>query len=750
MHRDLEQYKNTSTLSLNESTFLKKEIRLDWISLRNNFDKLDNIETVIVNGFRFNEDIYSDLARLKNLKHLEFINTDLENTRQALPHLKKISKLEKLLFRNTKLSQFPYAIFELPKLKELSLTRNNFFDQNFLFAFDLKKAELDKKRNEIEEKICNLAEQENFEDRLIRYKWGLSNAEKTVVILIDPDREIDINEDFRKLCVFVIKETDRYQTFQRYSHFFEKFQQETNFLATEPDDNTLKTFFYFQNSILIKFSELKRFQKENKLKHGQYFVSDLITYLGGEQLVHDIVNQQIEEDHQLSKEFYNKNHYIQHIIIENFKLFEKAELTGLDDVNVFVGKNGSGKTSLLQAIAIGLLPEGMPGIESPQKYMNKKTDNKPNNLRYIRTQIAWKNFKKANRIFLGSSLLENSIFRILHERELPQEKSPTTQIPQSYLILAYGENLFAQKNPFASENQNYQDILANGFYNPVHVSPIFNVSYPFMTNPLELLLDLSQERLRQKHKAQAEELEEIARIIQNKLNVFLKRSTAQALQIQRDGSSFYFLDTERKLYLDLDQISEGYRSYIILIADIVFRILAARKKLLVNGFELKQIFKNVKGAIIIDEFDKHIHPAWQKTFLKNLREEFPKIQFFLSTHNIASLQSAEGEKIFVLTQSNGEIHIQNEKIPEGLSIEALYGRYFDEHFFSHEITQRLSSFKKRRREMMRNKKFDELDNPNSDFMKQAGELRKISSQTSLIVDIELQQLFKQKENAKAK
>jgi len=43
-----------------------------------------------------------------------------------------------------------------------------------------------------------------------------------------------------------------------------------------------------------------------------------------------------------------------------FKLFERLELNGIDQINVIIGKNASGKTSLLQALALGLMPEHSP------------------------------------------------------------------------------------------------------------------------------------------------------------------------------------------------------------------------------------------------------------------------------------------------------------------------------------------------------------------------------------------------------
>ena len=47
---------------------------------------------------------------------------------------------------------------------------------------------------------------------------------------------------------------------------------------------------------------------------------------------------------------------IQKITIKNFKVFDFIEIEGFSRINVFVGANDSGKTSLLEAIFLSLSP----------------------------------------------------------------------------------------------------------------------------------------------------------------------------------------------------------------------------------------------------------------------------------------------------------------------------------------------------------------------------------------------------------
>jgi len=140
-----------------------------------------------------------------------------------------------------------------------------------------------------------------------------------------------------------------------------------------------------------------------------------------------------------------------------------------------------------------------------------------------------------------------------------------------------------------------------------------------------------------------------------------------------------------------------------------------------------------------------LHPSWQRKLLSQLKETFPNIQFVLSTHNIVSLQSAEGEKIFVMSVENGKVSIEDGNIPIGYSIEALYEYYFDEHAYSVKITEKLSRFKEHRNKILATKDFSIMES--GEFIELSNQLSKTNSQLATFVNIELFQLDKYKNNA---
>ncbi|MEK0336612.1 MAG: AAA family ATPase [Nitrosopumilus sp.] len=43
--------------------------------------------------------------------------------------------------------------------------------------------------------------------------------------------------------------------------------------------------------------------------------------------------------------------------------------------------------------------------------------------------------------------------------------------------------------------------------------------------------------------------------------------------------------------------------------------------------------KDVKGIVMIDELEQHLHPSWQRFIIKRLRKELKNVQFIVSTHS---------------------------------------------------------------------------------------------------------------------
>lgn len=85
-----------------------------------------------------------------------------------------------------------------------------------------------------------------------------------------------------------------------------------------------------------------------------------------------------------------------------------------------------------------------------------------------------------------------------------------------------------------------------------------------------------------------------------------------------------------------DLLSDGYKRLVNIVLDIAIRCSLLNK--IKHG---EESYKHTHGTVIIDEIDEHLHPALQVRILKDLHRTFPKIQFIVSSHAPLVISSVE-------------------------------------------------------------------------------------------------------------
>lgn len=93
--------------------------------------------------------------------------------------------------------------------------------------------------------------------------------------------------------------------------------------------------------------------------------------------------------------------------------------------------------------------------------------------------------------------------------------------------------------------------------------------------------------------------------------------------------------------LRIEQMSDGYKIVTAMVADIASRMAEA------NPDKENPLMSN--GIVLIDEIDLHLHPKWQRTIIDSLSKTFPNIQFIVSTHSPIILSGAmDAAQVIVL------------------------------------------------------------------------------------------------------
>jgi hypothetical protein len=122
----------------------------------------------------------------------------------------------------------------------------------------------------------------------------------------------------------------------------------------------------------------------------------------------------------------------------------------------------------------------------------------------------------------------------------------------------------------------------------------------------------------------------------------------------------------------LRAMSDGFRSYIGWLSDLLYQLSAAAP-----GLRLR----DVGGIVLVDEVDLLLHPSWQRIVVPAISRAFPNMQFIFTTHspivtgtlqagNIVVCREERNKRMSVLKRIEAEVHGLN-------SEQVLLSSYFD-------------------------------------------------------------------------
>ena len=92
--------------------------------------------------------------------------------------------------------------------------------------------------------------------------------------------------------------------------------------------------------------------------------------------------------------------------------------------------------------------------------------------------------------------------------------------------------------------------------------------------------------------------------------------------------------------LTVNQLSDGEKCLMAMIGDM------ARRMAIANPMRDDPL--DGEGVILIDEIDLHLHPKWQREVIVNLPRVFPNCQFLISTHSPHIITHVQPESLYLL------------------------------------------------------------------------------------------------------
>ena len=156
----------------------------------------------------------------------------------------------------------------------------------------------------------------------------------------------------------------------------------------------------------------------------------------------------------------------------------------------------------------------------------------------------------------------------------------------------------------------------------------------------------------------------------------------ESIKVEYDYRNYNFLlHQDGRLSFGFNELSDGYSSVIQIVTNLIMRM---EQNWLLKG-ELSNY--NVEGIALIDELETHLHIELQRKILPFLVTFFPRVQFIVSTHSPYVLTSISDATIFDLEK---KVSFDDMSL---YSINDVSTGYFDSEDYSQELAKKLNRYR---------------------------------------------------------
>ena len=328
--------------------------------------------------------------------------------------------------------------------------------------------------------------------------------------------------------------------------------------------------------------------------------------------------------------------------LDNIGGFKDFELNFHEKLTVLIGRNGSGKTTILRSIA--LLFDMV--LDTLLEFVNSPYSNQENweNVAYQKLT------KPAARFLLSKSNDSHISFDLCIDGK-------TFSLKHDNIEAGYFYNLLKKL-------YNNQQSLPLFVHYPASNAPVGNIEFSELkleNNPFSAYISACQENVFDFDRffTWFKWQENINREIGNNKKYEVIRhcvcevisdeqSTFDNLHVtwQQNPNGDLCIEKNGTL-LNINQLSAGEKMLMILVADLARRLIIANPN---SNSPLQQ-----EGVVLIDEIDLHLHPSWQRAIVPNLMKILSNCQFIMTTHSPQIISHIKPESIFILRE-NGASH----------------------------------------------------------------------------------------------
>lgn len=359
---------------------------------------------------------------------------------------------------------------------------------------------------------------------------------------------------------------------------------------------------------------------------------------------------------------------LKRLALTNFRAFERAEFEFQPGMNLLVGVNGVGKSTVIDALRVLLsqvLPKVTPSkspalsfvegditvgrdalttqmefvldIEQPTLFSVRDTNPR---FTYLVHKPRYRYIQNPDAI---GQVREQAIEQIERRELSPSDVSLFGDIKSNYrqpIAIYFSTRRSLQNMRMASKSRTVGGQAAA-------YAEALSQDREMNLGEFAAWL-LAQNALAKEEYSKRTQLQHLARAVSEFLDGFSNLRATRELKkraTEGKGSQDRFetklLVDKNNMTLDLRQLSDGERGILALVLDMARRLVLANPR-------LRDPLREGNAVVLIDELDLHLHPTWQRDIVRKLTETFPNCQFIATTHSPQIVGEVQPENIIML------------------------------------------------------------------------------------------------------
>lgn len=335
--------------------------------------------------------------------------------------------------------------------------------------------------------------------------------------------------------------------------------------------------------------------------------------------------------------------YLEKIHIENYKAIEKLDIDLKSGVNLLIGDNGAGKTSVLEGIAVALggLFVNVAGVSTKNIVkddvrMNiKPMGDSSTTIEYCEPVLAGCTLRVTEEQDFTWNRIKEEVSathtKIDDKNVCVWMKKLTNNSDTTLPLISFQSAARAWKvrrGDFGTELKKKLDDRRCGYIGCLDSSMDVKSIQQWC---------LKQEVVRS-NKGTVREYEMFKNIVASFMKEINELTVVPSIYYSPQFDELVY--KEDKTEMPISKLSAGYQSLLWMIMDLAYRVCMLNPEL-----ESKD---QIMGIVLIDEIDLHLHPKWQWNVTDALRKTFASVQFIIATHSPIVISASKEANLILL------------------------------------------------------------------------------------------------------